>query len=557
MKKITRLLLAGYSIALLAGCDSNENVPCEIVSIPKTTFYRGETFSNSGIQVKVSIPGMDPITTEDVTTTKPDTTTEGTKTVKVYYTSDTYDVSTYTTYEIKVIDWNSAEKAIFNETSISNFSGVYYPKMEGLNMVTETSDEDGSIIDYWLQKPNSTLNDVSEYCELLNNYYVSKPTALNGQIYNIEYKFYEQASVPADFRDLYDLNDAVCYKYSASYEYVDLTGVLTLYGNEIEDTVVVGLDDNNNMVVRFIANSVFLEGSMACTAGEHLDFTGLFNGTALNFLNQLFLGYTDEEGKVHAGELDKMAPLAKEDFIMPNYEPDVIAVANYASMYPWLHGEDDLSFEVEIASNDTDEYNKFIAALDADTSFVKTTKTDNVRGKNVNVTVYTIEDKKYVGNLIIEVTDIIDDGVTYYSSEGTQRSQISVDCYRVYYRFQRPEIVSKAQEEVFRIYDIYYGAGNYDATKYDVYENGSIGGLVKYTVKNDGVNNATEATNKFVSQFLQGYTCTKDIYEKKVGSINCFCSEYTKDDFKVEIYAYFTSNGTYAVEFSVSTLAIN
>lgn len=568
MKKIKELLLAGYSIALLAGCTGDATFKSiEICEFPKTTFYAGEDFSNTGISLKVTLNNGDTFITEDVTTSRPtNMLTPGTQTIKAYYTNDKYDIDTYLTYDIKVIDWSREEKAIFGQTSISSYAGIYYPKMEGMKLLTETDDTDGSVIDYWIELPNATAKDVDTYVEMLNNYHATKRVSDSSGSYDLTFKFYQQSSVPTDFRDYYgtEVYDAISFRYSASYEYMDPTYYQTynLYGNEAEDTVVVGLSKEGKMIVRFIANSVYLETMFSCEVNEHLTFDNLYNGTALSYLRKSILGYTDEEGKRYLGALEKIAPLAKDYFIIPDYECEVIGLANYASMYPWLHGEDDFCFEVEIDASDRDEYDAFIAALDAKTDFTKTTKQDKLKTYDVDVTVYTIEDKDYVGDLIIEVTDYVENGMSYYTyNDAGSKVAITTDCYRVYYRYQHPEKISPCVDEVYRIYESLYGEGDYSSL-YDVYEDGEIGGMVKFdqfkqtekhpTKDELEVENKEEALELFVSKCLAGYTVKEAPATKQINNYSLWAAKYENENYIVTCYAYYYSSGKFAVEFSVA-----
>ena len=556
MKKFKTLILAAYSVALLAACGESGDATfksIEINELPKTTFYCGEAFSNTGISLKVNLNDGTSFVTEDIATSKPSTATPGTQTVKVYYTNDKYDVDTFISYEINIIDWTKEEKHIFSQTSISTLSGVYYPKMEGMQVITETDDVTGDVVDYWIEKKNATFKDIDEYSELLKNYLVTKKMQDSSGVYDMTFKFYEQSMVPSDFVENFDLNDALCFKYCASYEYMDPTYFETyeLYGNEIEDTVVFGLNDDGDMIVRFIANSVMLEGLLSCEVNERLDMTGLYNGTIIEYLNQALLGTIDEEGSRYLGLVERLAPFAKEYFVLPNYEPDVVAVKNLSSMYPWEHGGFDLSFEIEVDSDDVDGYEELVAALDAKTDFVKTTGTTKVRNLDATTTVYTIEGKDYIGDLEITVSEFKEKAASYYVVEGSTRTKVECGCYVVGYTFLRPEIFSPTQPELFRIYDTFYGTTNgvyEENVDYDVYEDGEVGGLVKYT--RDEVHSREEASQLFSNSVLTGYTVKIPGEDKDVNGIEVYATTYTNGTFDVDVFAYY-SGGKYAVEFSV------
>lgn len=557
MKKIKSFILLGYTIAVLTGCGEEATFKSiELNEAPKTTFYCGEEFSNAGISLKVNLTDGTSFISEDVATSKPSTSTPGTQTVKVYYTNDKYDVDTFITYEINIIDWTKEEKAIFSETTISTFSGVYYPKMEGMQLLTEIDDETNEIVDYWIEKKNCTLKDVDEYCELLKNYNVVKKVTEAGQTVDMTFKFYEQPMVPTDFVENFDLNDAICFKYCASYEYLDQTyfEVYQLYGNEIEDTVVVGLNDTGDMVVRYIANSIFMENILSCEVNERLDMRTLYNGTIVEFLKQTLLGFDDEEsGQHYIGRIEEMAPFAKPFFILPDYEPDVVAVKNLSSMYPWEHGEDDLCFEIQIDSDDVDGYEDFVAALDAKTEFVKTTGTTKVEGKNAATKIYTIENMDYVGSIEITVSDFMEKAASYTIVEGSTRTTVECGAYIIGYSFIRPEVFSPTLTELYRIYDAHYGEGNYDLNEYDPYEEGTVGGLVKFANSGaNGVSSKDEALDKFVASYLQGYTLKSPKEEKDVNGYNLVTAKYTNGTYEIEIFAYFGGAGKYNVEFSVA-----
>ena len=126
-----------------------------------------------------------------------------------------------------------------------------------------------------------------------------------------------------------------------------------------------------------------------------------------SFLKKFLFGYDDEEGQHALGTLEELAPLGISYFAMPDVEPEIFLINNYASMYPWLHGEDDYCFEIELPGT-LEEHDAFVAQLDANDVYTKSTKTDKINGKDVNVNVYKIENKPYVGNLTIEVTDYVE-----------------------------------------------------------------------------------------------------------------------------------------------------
>lgn len=561
MKKLKTIILAAYSIAMLAACGSNGKgdsfKSIEINELPKTTFYCGEAFSNTGISVKVNLNNGESFVSEDIATSKPSTATPGKQTVKVYYTNEKYDVDTFVTYEIDVIDWTKEEKHIFSQTSISTLSGVYYPKMEGMQVVTETDDETGEIVDYWIEKKNATFKDVDAYSELLKNYIATKKMTDSSGTYDMTFKFYEQSMVPADFVENYTLNDALCFKYCASYKYLDPTYYeeYELYGNEIEDTIVFGLNDDGDMIVRFIANSVMLEGLLSCEVNERLDMTGLYNGTIIEFLNQAILGTVDEEGKRYLGLLEGLAPFAKEYFILPNYEPDVVAVKNLASMYPWEHGGYDFSFEIEVDSDDFDAYEDLVAQLDAKTDFVKTTGTTKVRNLDATTTIYTIEGKEYVGDLEITISEFKEKAASYYVVEGSTRTKVECGCYVIGYTFLRPEIFSPTQPELFRIYDIYYGKTDLmykENVDYDIYEDGEVGGLIRFA--KDEVHSKEEAMQSFVNKYLSSYTVKVPMEDKEVNGIELCAATYTNGTFDIDVFTYF-SGGKYVAEFSIKIAA--
>lgn len=555
MKKIKSFILLGYTIALLTGCGEEATFKSiEIADAPKTTFYVGEEFSNTGLSLRVNLTDGSSFVTEDIATSKPSTSAPGTQKVKVYYTNDKYDIDTFITYDIEIIDWTREEKAIFSETSISTFAGVYYPKMEGMQLLTETDDETGDVIDYWIEKKNATFKDVDTYCELLKNYEVVKRITDTSGSYDMTFKFYEQPRVPTDFVENFDLNDAVCFKYCASYEYMDQTyfEIYNLYGNEIEDTVVIGLNDQGDMVVRYIANSVYLETLLSCEVNEHLDFSTLYNGTVVEFLNQAIKGTVSEEGVPYLGYLDEVAPFAKDYFVLPDYEPDVVAFKNLASMYPWECGENDLCFEMEIDSDDVDGYEALIDALDAKTEFAKTTGTTKVREKNATTTIYTIENMDYVGSLEITVSEFLEKAASYYVQEGSTRVKVECGCYTVGYSFVRPEVFSPTLAELYRIYDAHYGEGMYDKNHYDPYENGTVGGVVYFkNTGDDAVNSKEEANDKFAHDYLAGYTVKSPKEQKEAAGYVICASTYTNGTYDVEIYTYF-GGGRYVAEFSVA-----
>lgn len=561
MKKIKSLILSGIAIALLCGCHEEEvkETTLEFESYPKTTFYYGEEFTNSGIVLKVTPANGEPFLTEDVKTSKIKTTMPGTQKVKVYYTNDEYDIDASLEYEIEVIDWTPEDKAIFSETSISQLSGVYYPKMKGMELRTEIDETTKEITDYWIEKKNSSVSELYEYADLLENYCVTKPTVQNGQQYELTFKFYEQARVPSDYRDLYDEHELLCYKYCASIKYFD-SNYLTereIYATEIEDTLVLGLNDDNDLIVRFIADNVFFETRFGCEVNERLNFDNLIDIGIIDDIEQMLKGYEDEStGDYVIGYFDEVGPLAKDYLIFPKYEEsdyEVVSIASYTSLYPWLHGEDDLCFEFEIATDNTDEYDEFISRIESIGDFVKTTRVDKIGKKNVNVTIYTIENKEYVGDLVIEVTEIIPDATTYTMQMESGRETITLDSYMVYYRWSRPELFSPCQTELCKIYERFYGEGKYDPNRFDIYENGSVGGAVEFASQADGITSKEEAADKFVEMCLTDYTCVKPNETLSISGMSVAASEYTNENFKVVVYSYF-SGGRYNVEFSVESL---
>ena len=232
---------------------------------------------------------------------------------------------------------------------------------------------------------------------MLDEYQATKTIAQDGEAAKVTYKFYEQGSIPSDYKELYGqgMKNLICYKYCASYPYMDsYGGVTNLYYAGVEDTLVIGLNNNNDLIVRYIANSLTFETALGQEVNERFTLDDLMIGKVYDYIKMFLFGYETENG-VHAnGVLETEAPLAVNYFLMPNIEPDCLSLANYGSLYPWLHGEDDLCFELEIPCS-KDEYNTFIGELDAKDSFVKTTRVDNYGRKEVGVNIYTIEDKKY------------------------------------------------------------------------------------------------------------------------------------------------------------------
>lgn len=568
MKKLKTLLLASYSIALLAGCDSGKPTfaKCEIIEFPKQTFYYGENFTNTGLKVRVTLSDGSTFDSEDLTTPKVSTLRPGKSKVNVYYSNEEYNIDEILSYEINVIEWTKEEKYIFGETSISYLNGIYYPKLDGMEMKADLGD-DNTINDYWIEKKNATFDDFEAYLDLLNEYNVVK--RINGEqgSYDMTYKFYEQSTVPSDFKDKYDLNDAICYKFACSYEYLDQQSftMLELYGSDVEDTVVVGMNDEGSLIVRYIADSILLENLTFCEVNTYLTFDGLFNGAVASSLADELLGYDqidDKNEKKHIiGLVEDLAPLAVDDFIMPYFEPDVFSISNYSSLYPWLHVEDDLAFEVEYCTNDKDSYQDFIAELDANTSFVKTTKTDKVRGLNTNVSVYTISNKQYVGNLTLEVTDFLEDCATFYSTQGTIRQKITTGCFRVYYKFQKPDVLSPAETATINILKEHFGEGNYvKEIDYIVQPKGAVYSTVFYSQykTNSGtkganqVENKEEAYDKFVAAYLNGFNEDTPATQKQLAGLEVVNGVYSNDEFVVELFAYFYSAGKYAVDFKFS-----
>ena len=559
MKKIKSILLAGFALTALAGC-KDEEVKIEIAEFPKTTFYCGEEFSSTGIVLNVTLPNGTSFLAEDIATSKPSTQIPGTQTVKVYYTNDEYDIDEFVTYDINIIDWTPEEKAVFSQTSFASLVNVYYPKMEGMKVLTETDDATGEVIDYWIEKENSSMKEIDDYSELLNNFKVTKTVSDSSGTYELDFKFYEQSVVPSDYRDYYDEHDLICYKCCASYKYLDYSSFqeYELYGNEIEDTLVIGLNEDGDMIIRFIANSIFFETMFSCEVNEHLDFSGLYSGAVIPFLQQTLMGYVDEEGTRHLGYIENIAPFAKDYIILPDYEPDVVSVANYASMYPWLHGEDDLSFELEISSNDTEAYDDFVASIEAIPDFVKTTRTDKIDRKDVEVSIYKMENKAYVGDLTIEVTDFMEDATSYTqtSDSGTIKQTVTVGAYRVYYRWSAPQIISPAQEELYKIYDKYYGVGKYDPNHLDVYPEGSVGTMLYFYTETDNVKSREETMDKFVADYLEGYTVTEPASSKTISGYDLYTAKYTNGTFDIEVFTYYSgTSGKYTVEFIIDLAA--
>ena len=581
MKKIRTLLIAACAITFLGGCKETPVTPpspqpekkepavfdsLEINELPKTTFYCGEKFSNYGISVKVNLSDGTSFISEDVTTSKPSSMmTPGKQTIKAYYSNDKYDINTWVTYEIEIIDWTPSEKMIFAETSTSTFSGVFYPKMEGMKLNMETDDATGEVTDYWIELENADTKTVTEYLDLLDEYEVKKTVMQNGQSYPVTYKFYEQNSVPSDFLDVYgdELRDPVCYKYCASYEYIDMSygAVYELNANDMEDTVVVGLSNDNKLIVRYIVNSIALENMFMCEVDERLTFNSIFVGSAYKALKQVLFGYDNDEGQHAIGTLEELAPTGMRFFNMPEIEPDIFLIQDYAAMYPWLHGEDSYCFEIELPATE-EEYNDFVESLDGIEDYTKTTKTAKFGGKDVNYKVYTIEDRPYVGNLTIEVSEYIPNGLSYSMTKDGTRQTITSNCFYVYYRFQAPEVFSPTLDEFYRLYDILFGEGNYSKDAYDKYANGGVGGLVRFnqfkqteahpTKDEFEVEDEADALQLFVKTVLEGYDCDQTPTAKTMSGIELLEAKYSNDKFEITIYSYFSGNGKYTVEFSIN-----
>lgn len=570
MKNIKKMFLTGLTIALITGCSCSEDKTntdtevkfqsLEIAELPKTTFYCGENFSNNGIVLKVNFTDGSSYTTEDVTTSKPSSMmTPGKQTIKAYYSNAEKDINSYVTYEINLIDWTMEEKAIFGQTSISSLSGIYYPKMEGMKLVTE-EDENGNV-DYWIELENANESVMNEYLDLLDEYLVQRTAVQDGEQYKLTYKFYEQVSVPADFIDLYgdELEDMICFKYCASYEYLDTSygAIYELYGSELEDTLVVGLDKDNKLIVRYIADSILLETMFGYEVNDRCTLNKLLYGTAYTALRKNILGAEDTEtGKHMLGLLDTYDPMAANYFVMPDVTPEVVAVADYACAYPWLHGEDLLCFEVMLPATQ-EEYDDFLAQMDAKDSYVKSTREEQSRGKTFTYTVYKIEDKDYVGSITVEVSEYYPDDMKY-TIDGTEKT---TGTYLIYYRIQAPEVLSPAVDEACKIYDAFYGEGNYNKDAIKVYYQGSVDGSVKFnqfnqtathtTKDNNEVENKEEALTKFVDTALSGYTVKEAAKVVTINGIDVATATYENESFVITIGAYFSGNGKYTVEFTI------
>lgn len=585
MKK-TKALLLGLSLVLLVGCgeqtqeqnqnnnnnnnNSNENqnnnnkedvtfTGLSIKEYPKTTFYCGEKFQNNGIVLSINFSNGESITTEDVQTSKPSSMmVPGKQTIKAYYSNSLLDINAYTTYEIEIIDWTREEKAFFGQTSLCSVSGIYYPKMDGMEICAE-QDVHGNI-DYWIELKNADIKTMNQYLDLLDEYEAKKTVNINGEATTLKFKFYEQPTVPSDFEDLYgdELREMICFKYCASYNYVDTTygGIYELNGSEIEDTLVVGLNKDNDLIIRYIVNSLLIETMMGSEVNDRNTLDKFLIGQAYTMLKQNILGYDNEEGKHFTGLLETIAPLACEYFIMPDEELEITSVADYGALYPWLHGEDSLCFEVMVTSTAA-KHDELIATLDAIDAFTKTSRTDKFGKNDVNVNVYTIENKEYVGDLSIEVTDYIENVLRYNSDEGP----VSVGAYYIYYRFQAPDVLSPTQDELYRIYDIFYGEGNYNKNASSVYTKGAIDGSVKFTqfkateshpTKDENeVETKEEALDKFVSSALSGYTVKEAAKVVTIQGTEVVTAKYSNDDFIITAIAYFEGNGRFNVAFTI------
>ena len=569
MKNIKKIFLTGLTIALITGCSCSEEKTetdtvvkfesLEIEKLPKTTFYCGENFSNNGIVLKVNFSDGSSYTTEDVTTSSPSSMMRpGKQTIKAYYSNSEKDINSYVTYEINLIDWTMEEKAIFGQTSISSLSGIYYPKMDGMKLVTE-EDEEGNI-DYWIELENANESVMNNYLDLLDEYLVQRTAVQDGEQYVLTYRFYEQTRVPADFIDLYcdELEDMICFKYCASYEYIDTTyGTISeVYGSELEDTLVVGLDKDNKLIVRYIADRILLETMFGYEVNQRFQLNKLLYGTVYTGLRQSILGAEDaESGKHLLGLLDTLDPLAVDYFVMPDVVPDVVALADYAPAYPWLHGEDLLCFEVMLPATE-EEYNDFLATMDAKDSYVKSTREEQGKDKTYTYTVYKIENKDYVGSITVEVSEYHPNSITY-SIDGEK----TVGTYYIYYRLQTPEVLSPAVDEVCKIYDAIYGADKYDKDAIEVLYKGSIDGSVRFaqfkqtethsTKDENEVESKEEALTKFVDKALTGYTVKEDAHVVQVKGVDVLTATYENEKFVITLGAYFSGNGIYTVEFTV------
>ena len=576
MKNIKKIFLTGLTIALITGCSCSEEKTetdtvvkfesLEIEKLPKTTFYCGENFSNNGIVLKVNFSDGSSYTTEDVTTSSPSSMMRpGKQTIKAYYSNSEKDINSYVTYEINLIDWTMEEKAIFGQTSISSLSGIYYPKMDGMKLVTE-EDEEGNI-DYWIELENANESVMNNYLDLLDEYLVQRTAVQDGEQYVLTYRFYEQTRVPADFIDLYgdELEDMICFKYCASYEYIDTTyGTISeVYGSELEDTLVVGLDKDNKLIVRYIADRILLETMFGYEVNQRFQLNKLLYGTVYTGLRQSILGAEDaESGKHLLGLLDTLDPLAVDYFIMPDISLEVFSIEDICPLNPWVHGEDILSFEVLITATE-EEYNDYLSTLNAKDSFVKTTR-EEVYGPNTyTYSVYTIENKEYVGDIEIAVSNYLPDKVKYtIVSTGEAKS---VGCYYVSFSIRAPEVLSPAISEACRIYDIFYGEGNYSKDNIQAYYKGAVDGSVKFTqfketathtTKGENeVENMQEAAEKFVAKALNDYTVKEALHEVTMGGTKVISGTYENDNYIVTIASYFSGNGRFTVEFSIEIKA--
>ena len=165
----------------------------------------------------------------------------------------------------------------------------------------------------------------------------------------------------------------------------------------------------------------------------------LLIGDAYTGLKKVLFGYEKEDDGSHVeGILDLSAPLAVNYLLMPDVAPEVCAIADYCAAYPWKHGEDLLCFEVMLPGTQ-EEYDAYIADIEAKDSFVKTTREEKVGRKTIHYTTYTIEDKAYVGDIVIEVSEyfVIDttlptiSSINSYEKDGEARIRINIDDYKI------------------------------------------------------------------------------------------------------------------------------
>ena len=289
----------------------------------KLAFAVGDTFDASGVKV-VATSEVGSKKELEFTTSEPDMSTTGTKTVtvsaKVGSETKTFE------YSISVSNWSDDDLAIFNAASLTRFAPL--PYFAGHNMRTEyTLDDEGYLESWMILADDIALADYLEYFNKLKGY--NATVTVSG--YDVEFALVE---VAGEFEGFHDLSDVQVLRLTPS----------TVYNNRVvrmfdyDEYVILGINEDEQLQIETRLINAMLDGYFFDTdlADGYWGFPAQYNSYLEYVPDVIDYNYSN---------------CSYEKFVLPTIDATTtVTPMNLASMYPLEESLDayDLAWVVEL-----------------------------------------------------------------------------------------------------------------------------------------------------------------------------------------------------------------